>query len=435
FQKGLIKVVFATETLAAGINMPARTTIISEISKRTDDGHRRLTGSEFLQMSGRAGRRGMDEVGYVVTISSPFHEPREIANLATSNSDPLNSQFTPTYSMVLNLLQRFTLEQARTLILSSFGYYSSNNRLTPLYAARDHLKTQIDEISFGLCPYKLSNNDLIKYNKDKEKYVSFKRIYNTLKKQSRNKKTPEVIEYKKKTSNLLHQMERVKCHTCEHYKKHIKSQTQLKKDTKRLESIETLIDIEQDLYWNQFLNLANVLTEKEYIKNNVPTELGVFASNFKCENELYLVEVINSGYLDKLQPFEIAGVFCALISEEPRNQEGIQKFPSKDARQAINDIYFIKKNISRIQRKNHVEINTLLNIHYSWLLEIWAQGIEWEMLVNQTSMAEGDIVRTIKRTVDILRQVTYAPYVNPELTKKCAIALEAINREPITELI
>ena len=60
FQQGLIKVVFATETLAAGINMPARTTVISTLSKRTDEGHRLLLSSEFLQMSGRAGRRGKD---------------------------------------------------------------------------------------------------------------------------------------------------------------------------------------------------------------------------------------------------------------------------------------------------------------------------------------------------------------------------------------
>lgn len=70
FQKGLIKVVFATETLAAGINMPARSTVISSISKRTDSGHRMLTANEFLQMSGRAGGRGMDKVGYVTVIGT-----------------------------------------------------------------------------------------------------------------------------------------------------------------------------------------------------------------------------------------------------------------------------------------------------------------------------------------------------------------------------
>ena len=75
FQEGLIKVVFATETLAAGINMPARSTVISSVSKRTDSGHRMLTPSEFLQMSGRAGRRGMDDIGYVVVVGTPFISP------------------------------------------------------------------------------------------------------------------------------------------------------------------------------------------------------------------------------------------------------------------------------------------------------------------------------------------------------------------------
>ena len=106
FQQGLIKAVFATETLAAGINMPARSTVITALSKRSDDGHRLLTANEFLQMSGRAGRRGMDPVGYVVTIASPYEGAREAATLASSPPDPLNSQFSPTYGMVLNLLQK-----------------------------------------------------------------------------------------------------------------------------------------------------------------------------------------------------------------------------------------------------------------------------------------------------------------------------------------
>ena len=125
FQEGLIKVVFATETLAAGINMPARTTVISSISKRTDDGHRILTANEFLQMSGRAGRRGMDEIGYVVVVGTPFQTPEEVYNLATSGANPLESKFSPSYSMVLNLLQRFSLEEAKELILKTFGYFSS----------------------------------------------------------------------------------------------------------------------------------------------------------------------------------------------------------------------------------------------------------------------------------------------------------------------
>lgn len=81
FQKGLIKIVFATETLAAGINMPARTTIISAISKRTDSGHRTLTANEFLQMSGRAGRRGMDKTVMLLLSEHNFNRPKMLLSL------------------------------------------------------------------------------------------------------------------------------------------------------------------------------------------------------------------------------------------------------------------------------------------------------------------------------------------------------------------
>ena len=144
FQSGLIKVVFATETLAAGINMPARTTVIASLSKRTDDGHRLLHASEFLQMSGRAGRRGMDSEGHVVTVESPFEGAREASQLALSPPDPLVSQFTPSYGMVLNLLQIHTVEEAQELIERSFGQYLATLHLAPQRQAMTDVDDQIE---------------------------------------------------------------------------------------------------------------------------------------------------------------------------------------------------------------------------------------------------------------------------------------------------
>ncbi|MEL7141820.1 MAG: DEAD/DEAH box helicase [Cyanobacteria bacterium J06643_4] len=143
FQSGLIKVVFATETLAAGINMPARTTVINSLSKRTDNGHRLLHASEFLQMSGRAGRRGMDVEGHVVTVESPFEGAKEASQLALSPPDPLVSQFTPSYGMVLNLLQIHTVEEAQELIERSFGQYLATLHLVPQRKAIEALERDI----------------------------------------------------------------------------------------------------------------------------------------------------------------------------------------------------------------------------------------------------------------------------------------------------
>ena len=145
FQQGLVKVVFATETLAAGINMPARSTVISALSKRTERGHRPLMGSEFLQMAGRAGRRGLDSRGYVVTVQSRFEGVREAGHLATSPADPLVSQFTPSYGMVLNLLQRHDLDKARELVERSFGRYLASLDLVEEEDILSQLRLQLGQ--------------------------------------------------------------------------------------------------------------------------------------------------------------------------------------------------------------------------------------------------------------------------------------------------
>ncbi len=152
FELGLVKIVFATATLAAGINMPARTTVISALSKRTDDGHSMLTPSEFLQIAGRAGRRGKDEVGYVVTTQTPFEGAKEAAYLATSQAEPLRSWFTPSYGMVLNLLQKHSLIEVKELLEKSFAEYLARKRLAPEQQAIALYTTELTKLDVELAP-------------------------------------------------------------------------------------------------------------------------------------------------------------------------------------------------------------------------------------------------------------------------------------------
>ena len=182
FQEGLIKVVFATETLAAGINMPARTTVISSLSKRTDSGHRLLMASEFLQMSGRAGRRGMDELGHVVTVETPFEGAKEAAYLATVGPDPLVSQFTPSYGMVLNLLQRHTLEEARSLVERSFGQYLANLLLAPQQGAISALEVEVEQARAQVAAF--DEALFAEYEKLRERLREEKRLLKILQQQA-----------------------------------------------------------------------------------------------------------------------------------------------------------------------------------------------------------------------------------------------------------
>jgi len=150
FQRGLIKVVFATETLAAGVNMPARCSVLSALSKRDDQGPRLLTSNEFMQMAGRAGRRGFDTVGHVVCCQSPFEGPDEAFELVLAPPENLKSQFSISYGMVLNLLQGRTLDQVKGIVERSFGNYlggkARSMRERELLRVNDQIRKLVSEM-------------------------------------------------------------------------------------------------------------------------------------------------------------------------------------------------------------------------------------------------------------------------------------------------
>ena len=182
FEMGLVKIVFATATLAAGINMPARTTVMSALSKRTDGGHSMLSPSEFLQISGRAGRRGKDKVGHVVTIQTPFEGAKEAAFLATSSAEPLRSWFTPSYGMVLNLLQKYSLPEVKELLERSFAEYLSQKRLAPEQTAIAEITTELAKLDVALAA--VSPTQLASYQKLKETAKEEQRLLGILQQQA-----------------------------------------------------------------------------------------------------------------------------------------------------------------------------------------------------------------------------------------------------------
>ena len=142
FVEGLIKVVFATETLAVGINMPARTVVIEKLTKFTGDHHEMLTPGEYTQLTGRAGRRGIDDEGHAVVLWSPFVPFEQVAALAASRTFHLRSAFRPTYNMAANLVGTYTSEQAHHLLNLSFAQYQADRDVVRLEARLERVRAQ-----------------------------------------------------------------------------------------------------------------------------------------------------------------------------------------------------------------------------------------------------------------------------------------------------
>ncbi|WP_414710943.1 DEAD/DEAH box helicase [Pseudonocardia sp.] len=126
FVQGLIKCVFATETLALGINMPARTVVLERLVKYNGESHADLTPGEYTQLTGRAGRRGIDVEGHAVVLWQPGVDPGQVAGLASTRTYPLRSSFRPGYNMAVNLIGRLGSAQASALLEQSFAQFQAD---------------------------------------------------------------------------------------------------------------------------------------------------------------------------------------------------------------------------------------------------------------------------------------------------------------------
>jgi superfamily II RNA helicase len=541
FQQGLIKVVFATETLAAGINMPARTTAIASLSKRTDRGHRLLTASEFLQMAGRAGRRGMDEIGYVVTMQTPFEGAKEAAYLATAAADPLVSQFTPSYGMVLNLLQTRSIEQARELIERSFGQYLADIVLLPQQQNLDAVVTEIARLEQELASIDISL--LEEYEKLRDRLREERRLLKTLSQQAEEQRLhalaaqipfmftgttvtirspkgtlvpavlaakapgsgkfpwlvclgqdnrwyaigykevaliggvwieteitvpselvikpgftiggdeysaqiaeripaldfpPDAPEVQQQTSRVLDLEMKLVSHPVEkweHRSNTIKKVRKLEQLKREIEFKRGVLDQRRQKYWQEFLSLVNVLQSFGYLNGVEPTEAGQVAAALRGDNELWLAMCVLSGELDELAPHHLATVCAAIVTENNRPDTWTDLGISPAVEETLSSLHGIKRQLIQMQRRHSLLIPVWLEYELVGIVEQWALGMEWIELCSHTSLDEGDLVRIMRRTIDLLCQIPYVPHLSNQLIQNAKRAIQLIDRFPVNEII
>jgi ATP-dependent RNA helicase HelY len=147
FTAGLVRAVFATETLALGINMPARTVVLEKLDKWNGETHAALTPGEYTQLTGRAGRRGIDVEGHAVVLWQPGLDPGAVAGLAGTRTYPLNSSFRPSYNMAVNLTGSVGRARASALLESSFAQFQADRGVHSLARRLHRLQDQADDLA------------------------------------------------------------------------------------------------------------------------------------------------------------------------------------------------------------------------------------------------------------------------------------------------
>jgi ATP-dependent RNA helicase HelY len=149
FEAGLVRAVFATETLALGINMPARTVVIERLDKWNGETHADLTPGEYTQLTGRAGRRGIDVEGHAVVLWHPGVDPASVAGLAGTRTYPLNSSFQPSYNMAVNLVGQVGRQRAAALLESSFAQFQADRGVVGLARQAAAMRAELEQLAVG----------------------------------------------------------------------------------------------------------------------------------------------------------------------------------------------------------------------------------------------------------------------------------------------
>lgn len=432
YQEGLIKVVFATETLAAGINMPARTTVIGSLSKYSGDGHRLLTPSEFLQMSGRAGRRGMDTVGHVVTLFHPKESVLSSFKLAKAHADPLESNFRPSYGMVLNLLQRHPMEKCRDLVERSFGQYLlwRGNRRVDVSTA----KLELDDLSRPICPDRVG--DQVQYRKWLDRSHSLLRQSQGLGQAPPNAQVKREIErLRLQRQDVTAAVESSPCHRCnvqaacwDRRSKLQKLQVWLKNQSLQSRSSRTP-------YWEKFLALTTILQEWGYLEGQRPTRLGETAASLRATNTVLLTEIVLAEEIQDLEPSEFAALLTCVVNEESRALESFKGKVSGPLHEAIQVAQGISKELDRLQRRHGIDLDCNVVPGYAPIVLRWAEGENWWDLLDWCQLEAGDLVRALRRTLDITRQLSFAPHAPKWLTQTCHIVEKQILRHEFKECL
>ena len=215
---------------------------------------------------------------------------------------------------------------------------------------------------------------------------------------------------------------------------------QLKKHRRRMEELELEINERQQLlhhranrHWETFLALMGILQQFGCLQELEPTEIGRTVAALRGDNELWLGLALMSGHLDDLAPSNLAAVFEAISTEVNRPDLWCGFPPPPAAEEAMHDLSGLRRELLRAQERAGVVVPAWWEPELMGLVEAWARGEAWPDLIANTSLDEGDVVRIMRRTVDLLAQVPYCEAITDQLRSHSRQALKAINRFPVTE--
>ncbi len=486
FVKGLIKVVFATETLAVGINMPARAVVIEKLTKYTGEHHQLLKASEFTQLTGRAGRRGLDDIGHAISIWNPFVTFDQVVGLSLSRSFRLSSAFRPTFNMAVNMVRRHSHDGTHHILNLSFAQFQADRDVVLSEASLEKRRrelallersapieeptepssaSQASSVEAEIALRALRPGDVVVFDASNIRgrglilstaarrsgirltvVTPSRKIIDVMAKDLRSIPArgahvdlpvpfePARTEFVKEAVARLvrarvddiieRPIEQGEAHNAADASP---SHKNIKRIRREIEQMEERSKNRSGSVSARFTDVIELLEELEYINDWELTDKGETLAGIFHESDLLIVETMNRGVLDNLSVNDLVAVLSTVIYE-PRGGDtgGTTRWPTDLVRQRFKRIEKISLQIQDLQRARGLHQHRAPNGGLSNETAAWASGKPLSKILDP-ELTPGDFVRSMRQLIDLLRQIVTTTS-NESLRETATQAIAAIDR-------
>ena len=426
FQRKLVKAVFATETLALGINMPARTVVLEKLEKFNGEARVPITSGEYTQLTGRAGRRGIDVEGHAVVVWSENLDPQAVASLASRRTYPLNSSFRPTYNMAVNLIDQFGRARAREILESSFAQFQADRSVVDLATKVREAETSLDGYAKAMT---CDRGDFLEYS-------GLRREVSDLEKKNRaadggNRARREKRE--RRIASLRRKLSQHPCATCPDRESHARWGERYWKLKTATDRMRRQIETRTGTVARQFDRVTDILAIVDYVRfepdgEAVLTEAGQTMKRIYGDRDLLVAECLAQGIWAKLDAPQLASLACALVFEPRRGKDdgyGV-RLPGGAFRPALEATERLWSELDDLEQDHHLPGSEPPALGLSGPMYAWARGATLERVLEEADLAAGDFVRWTKQTIDLLDQISIV--AEGDLAHTARVALESIRR-------
>ncbi len=417
FQRGLVRAVFATETLALGINMPARTVVLEKLTKWNGEAHVTVTPGEFTQLTGRAGRRGIDIEGNAVVIWNRDTDSASLAGLASTRTYPLRSSFKPTYNMTINLISQLGAVRARTSLEASFAQYQADKAVVGLSRQIHKNQEAITQLRDSV---ECHMGDFLEYTEIKEELRDLEKSL------SKNSKKKRLLA-EQRITELRRALRSHACHGCADREQHARLADRAARLIRENRGLQERVSNRTDVIARRFDLVQIMLGELGYLEGNSITSHGRLLAKIYGETDLLISELVRKEILVGLNATELVSVLSALVYEARREES--PKIPHGKVQDTLGEMVGVWNDLHERELDLGLEPMREPDLGFCWASHRWASGHSLSSIVRGTEMTVGDFVRSMKQIIDLLRQLGNA---SRDLSPVVEEALKRVDRGVVT---